>query len=195
MLDLLQRKWAGFNKRIDEFATATKFYVYNHFVSKTPGYWIRRAYLNRILKMNISPFASMHMGCFVTGHNIRIGKNSIINRCCYLDGRGELSIGSNVSISPHVFLITASHDVGGDFRAYMSQIEIGDRVWIGTRATILPGVTLGEGTIVGSGSIVTKSAEPFSIVAGNPAKKIGERSRDIDYQLRYFPWYDTDIGI
>lgn len=49
----------------------------------------------------------------------------------------------------------------------------------------MPGVTIGEGTIVLTGSVVTKDVHPWSIVGGNPAKKIRERNHDIDYKQVY----------
>ena len=49
-------------------------------------------------------------------------------------------------------------------------IKICKYAWIGMECKILKGVTIGEGAIVGSGSVVTKNVEPWTIVAGNPAK-------------------------
>lgn len=43
---------------------------------------------------------------------------------------------------------------------------------IGSNATILCGVTIGEGAIVGAGSVVTRDVEPYTVVAGNPARKL-----------------------
>lgn len=51
-------------------------------------------------------------------------------------------------------------------------VTIGDGVWIGANAMILKGVTIGDGAIVASCSVVVKNVEPFTIVAGNPAKKV-----------------------
>jgi acetyltransferase-like isoleucine patch superfamily enzyme len=51
-------------------------------------------------------------------------------------------------------------------------IVIHDRVWIGFGATILKGVTIGEGAIVAARSVVTRDVEPYTVVAGNPAKAI-----------------------
>lgn len=51
-------------------------------------------------------------------------------------------------------------------------IVIGPHVWIGARCIILKGVTIGEGAVVGAGSVVTKDVEPFTVVAGNPARFI-----------------------
>jgi acetyltransferase-like isoleucine patch superfamily enzyme len=83
------------------------------------------------------------------------------------------------------------HDPG--FRAIPRPVEIGDRAWIGARAIILPGVRIGEGAVVGAGAVVTRDVGPFEIVAGNPARKIGERNRNLSYSLSYFPWFDTDV--
>lgn len=56
------------------------------------------------------------------------------------------------------------------------KLDFGHDVWVGEWAVILPSVnTIGNGAIIGAGSIVTKNVEAYSIVAGNPAKKIGMR--------------------
>lgn len=51
-------------------------------------------------------------------------------------------------------------------------VVIGDRVWIGMHSIILEGVTIGEGSVIGAGSVVTNDVAPYTIVAGNPARKI-----------------------
>jgi acetyltransferase-like isoleucine patch superfamily enzyme len=53
-----------------------------------------------------------------------------------------------------------------------NEIQIGDDCWIGGQVIILAGVVIGRGCTVGAGSVVTKSVEPFTVVAGNPAKVI-----------------------
>jgi len=50
-------------------------------------------------------------------------------------------------------------------------VEEGAR--IGANATILPGIRVGRDSVVGAGAVVTKDVKEFTIVAGNPAKKIG----------------------
>ena len=72
-------------------------------------------------------------------------------------------------------------------------MTIGDHVWIGTGAIILPGVNLGEGCVVGAGSVVTRSVDPYVIVAGNPARMIKRRQQGLTYRTKYFPYFDTDI--
>ena len=51
-------------------------------------------------------------------------------------------------------------------------IIIEDHVWINPNSIILPGVVIGKGAIIAAGSVVTKNVDPFTMVAGNPAKYI-----------------------
>lgn len=51
-------------------------------------------------------------------------------------------------------------------------IRIGSNVWIGFDCCVLPGVTIGDGAIVGARSVVTADVEPYTIVAGNPARLV-----------------------
>ena len=54
-----------------------------------------------------------------------------------------------------------------------ASIRIEDDAWIGFNAAILRGVTIGRGAIVAAGALVTHDVEPYTIVAGIPARKIG----------------------
>ena len=72
---------------------------------------------------------------------------------------------------------------------------IGNDVWIGQNATILPGVHIGDGAIIGLGSIVGHDVDPYTIVAGNPAKPIKKRfdNEMIELLLR-LQWWNKDIN-
>lgn len=72
-------------------------------------------------------------------------------------------------------------------------VEIGNDVWIGTRAMILEGVVIGDGAIIAAGSVVTSDVAPYTIVAGIPAKPIKKRFTDseIKYLLKE-KWWDND---
>lgn len=74
-------------------------------------------------------------------------------------------------------------------------IVIGDDVWVGTNVIIKDGVTIGTGAIVGAGAVVTKDVEPYSIVAGVPAKKIKMRfdKATID-RLMDLKWWDYNLA-
>lgn len=70
-------------------------------------------------------------------------------------------------------------------------VVVGNDVWIGRSAIVLPGVTIGHGAVVGAGAVVTKSVEPYAIVAGNPARLIRYRfSDDIIARLLKTQWWD-----
>jgi virginiamycin A acetyltransferase len=70
-------------------------------------------------------------------------------------------------------------------------IKIGNDVWVGHGVIVLAGVTVGDGAILAAGSIVTKDVEPYSIVAGNPAKLIRKRfSESLIEELQNLKWWD-----
>ena len=176
------------------YLPALAFWLGNHLFMNWTPYCVRRWFLRRYCKVAIGRDSSIAMGCFVTGTNIRIGNNSVINRFTYLDGRCPLTIGNNVNISHYTLIQTLTHDPQApDFGTLVRPVAIGDHAWIGARAIICPGVTIGEGAVVGAGAVVTRDVAPYTIVAGNPARVINQRTRDLRYRTRYFPLFDTDI--
>ena len=71
---------------------------------------------------------------------------------------------------------------------------IGNDVWIGQNATILPGVQIGDGAIIGASSVVGSNVEPYTIVAGNPARPIRKRFDDELIQImQKLKWWDKSI--
>jgi acetyltransferase-like isoleucine patch superfamily enzyme len=170
-------------------------YIYNGFITKFPSYFIRTLYLRFVLKIKIGKNTSIHMGCYFAGNNVIVGNNSVIARDCYLDGRvGLITIGNNVSISPETAIISMTHlKDSSEFSCIASPVVIEDYCWTGMRSIILPGVVMSKGSIAGAGSVVTKSVLPYHVVAGNPAKIISTRSKDLNYELNYFPFFNTDI--
>lgn len=72
---------------------------------------------------------------------------------------------------------------------------IGNDVWIGQDVTILPGVTVGDGAIIGANSVVGGDVEPYSIVAGNPARLVRKRFDDeLAGMLLRLKWWDRPIA-
>jgi maltose O-acetyltransferase len=106
------------------------------------------------------------------------------------DGRKfQIKTGDDVSIGPEAAILTLGHDPQSpDFSDRGGDVIIGNRVWIACRAIVLPGISIGDGAIIAASAVVTKNVEPYSIVAGNPARKIGERTKDLRYELKYSPW-------
>ena len=160
-----------------------------------PFYNIRTFYLRKILRIEIGVNTSIHMGCFFAGNKITIGNNNVISRNCYMDGRvGKIIIKNNISISDGVYILSMTHAVNSElFESVFKDVTIEDNAWIGVRAIILPGIIIGKGSVVAAGSVVTKNTGDYTIVAGVPATKIGNRIKDLKYKLHYFPFFNTDI--
>jgi acetyltransferase-like isoleucine patch superfamily enzyme len=127
--------------------------------------------------------SSLDQGVIVRAYGgiIDIGENCSVNPYCFLHGGGNLVIGNGVRIASHTVIISANH-IFDDPNQYIYKqgeskrgIVIEDDVWIGAGAKILDGVTLKRGTVVGAGAVVTKSTEPYAIVAGVPAVTVSSR--------------------
>jgi hypothetical protein len=83
----------------------------------------------------------------------------------------------------------------GDFFSWRreSRVTIGNDVWIGHNVCVMPGVSVGNGAAIGAGSIVTKDVEPYSVVAGVPAKKIRMRfDADLIERIERSEWWNWD---
>lgn len=133
----------------------------------------------------------IHRKCkFFHVGKIIVGKESVINFGCYLDNRRGIYIGNNVGLAHNTKIYTLGHDLNDPkFGSKGSPVHIEDNVFIFSNAMVMPGVTVGEGAIVLAGSVVTKDVEPWTIVGGNPARKIRDRNRDVDYKQVYRYWF------
>lgn len=70
-------------------------------------------------------------------------------------------------------------------------VIIGNDVWLGMDAKILSGVTIGDGAVIAANAVVTKDVEPYTIVGGNPAKKIkGRFPKDVVSKFMEMKWWD-----
>lgn len=175
---------------IKVFAGSLLALVYNSLLGHIPIRILRSLYLRRWLGA-CATGTGVQMGCrFLNGRKVHLGERNVINFGCLLDGRKfHIRTGNDVSIGPEAAILTLGHDPQSpDFTDRGGDVTIGDRVWIGYRSIVLPGITIGEGAVVGAGAVVTKDVEPFAIVAGNPARKIGSRNQHIRYRTSYNPF-------
>ncbi len=115
-------------------------------------------------------------------HGLQIGRGTVVNRHVLLDARGGLEIGREVGIAERSVILTGAHGFEGGVTDHVWRTRIEDKVFINLGAMVMPGVVVGEGAVIAAGAIVTKDVEPWTIVAGVPAKKIADRT-PCDYEL------------
>ena len=151
---------------------------------------LRKWYL-RCFGIKIGKDSSIHRGCrFFHVGKFEMGDNSVINFGCYLDNRRGIKIGNNVGIAHNTKIYTLGHNLESpEFETKGAPVTIEDNVFIFSNALIMPGVTIHEGAIVLAGSVVTKDVEAWTIVGGNPARKIKDRQRKIAYLQKYNYWF------
>lgn len=144
--------------------------------------YVPRYIIYKLLFRQLDSFCFIQPNVFFSHcHNIKCGRNFVVNSNSYFHGIGGIEIGDYVLIGPNAVLSSGMHEYSKSREPVATQkiipkkIVIEDGVWIGANVVVMPGVTISEGTIVGAGSVVTKSTEPYSVVAGVPAKKIKMR--------------------
>ncbi len=151
-----------------------------------------------------------------TGNRTAIS-NSSIGRYSYLAGNNRIfntSIGSFCSIAENVCIGHAEHPYQqfstspifykkdnpfGTNKFFQKETNefsttiIGNDVWIGYNAYIRSGVTIGNGCVIGTGAVVTKNIEPYTIIAGVPAKTLKKRFDDKTIlKLENDKWWDLE---
>lgn len=124
--------------------------------------------------------------CILTLERIHVGNSVYIGPGCVIQStHGTVMLGNHVMLGPGVHIHGGDHIVDR-MGLYMDEIRdkgpfadgrvrIEDDSWVGAQAIVLKGVTIGEGAIVAAGAVVVRDVEPYSIVGGNPAKKISDR--------------------
>lgn len=109
--------------------------------------------------------------------------NSYINSNCKIRCGSKITIGDDCAISHNVTIMDSDFHVlirgGKEQPRHGTGTEIGNHVWIGTRATVLKNVHIGDGAVVAAGSVVTRDVPARALVAGNPAVVVEE---DVDWK-------------
>lgn len=108
---------------------------------------------------------------------LKIGESCAIGPRTNLYNLGGLELGERVVISQDVHLCGGTHDYTKSSLPLMRKmIRIENDAWVCAGAFIGPGVKIGEGAVVGARAVVMKDVEPWSVVAGNPARFIKKRT-------------------
>lgn len=164
---------------------------------------------SNLLKTILDEYVSINRNCVLD--RCKMGFGSYINQNTTLK---NVNIGSFCCISWNVTLY------GGNVHNYKSpscytryhwksifgdtcereqtikRTTIGNDVWIGNGAIVINGVTIGDGAIIGAGAVVTKDVEPYTVVAGVPAKTIKKRFDDKTIsELLQIKWWNWPIEV
>jgi len=108
---------------------------------------------------------------------LEIGNDIYIGGNCEIVCMEQVTIGDGSTLSDQIYINDSSHSM--DIRQGLimdrpltsnGPIAIGESCFIGLGAAILSGVTLGDHCVVGAKAVVTKSAPPYSMLVGNPAR-------------------------
>jgi acetyltransferase-like isoleucine patch superfamily enzyme len=112
--------------------------------------------------------------------SVSIGDWTTIGHHTFIFASTSIDIGSDCLIAPFCYLVDSNH---GFRRSALireqpmtaSPIRIGNDVWLGAGVTVLKGVSIGDGAVIAAGSVVNADVEPYTIVAGNPARFLALR--------------------
>ena len=88
--------------------------------------------------------------------HVRVGTHSHVNQAAAISH--DVHLGDYVTIAPHATLC--------------GNVSVADGAWIGAAACVLEGRVVGEGAIVGAGAVVTRDVDPWTVVAGIPARRM-----------------------
>lgn len=167
-----------------DFILEIEYIFLNNFLAYFP-FWPIRKLFYKLLGMKIGKGSRIMMKTVVyCPHKIVIGDNSMINECCYLDGRGKIEIGNNVTIATFTKLISASHNIDDDDFSYVSNsIIIGDNSAVFSDSVVLGGAKISKGCVFSAKSLVRKGEYcDNGIYGGNPAVFIRKRHSKSDYK-------------
>jgi acetyltransferase-like isoleucine patch superfamily enzyme len=166
-----------------------KYRLWSHF--KTSIYAIKKSPYDGRALVNTRVSNSSSLGSV---ERLNIGDNVFIGHFNFIDASNGISIEEGCQITNYVSIITHSshisirlygkHYAGSKMKGYVKgSVFIGKYTFVGPHSVIMPGTIIGKGSIVSAYSLVKGEFPDFSIIAGNPAKVIGD-TRKIDE--RYF---------
>jgi len=116
--------------------------------------------------------------------NLTAGDWCALGEETFIYNLGPVTLGEKVTISHRAQLCAGTHDyTRPDLPLLKPPIIIENQAWVCADAFIGPGVTVGEGAIIGARAVAMKNVAPWTIVAGNPAKPIRQRTLDLRAQV------------
>ena len=156
-------------------------------------------------KIDLDERVRLSRGCVLNGE-VTVGRGTNFEPQCGLIG--TVSIGNYCAVASGTTFQQQGHQMrkpAMQIRLYeeildseleardTEPITVGSDVWTGHRSTILSGVTVGNGAVIGAGAVVTDDVEPYAIVGGVPARRIGWRfPRPVRERLEEIAWWEWD---
>lgn len=134
-------------------------------------------------------------GAIIRG-DIYIDSYCSVNPYAHIAGKVRIGAGCRIASLASIYGFNHGHSRTDlyikDQPSTSEGVYLGDDVWVGANAVILDGVKIGSHCIVAAGAVVTKSFPPYSIIGGNPAKRIKDRRK---YPLASFHLEDQKSGL
>lgn len=147
----------------------------------------KRTFSQKIKKIKNTILGSMAYSCpikklrilFHRWRGVNIGENVYLGIHCFLDNLYPeyISIENNASINADSMILTHFNPMkrfASVMTSRVAPVIIEEGAILAVRSTILPGVTIGKNAIVSAGSVVDKHVPAYTLVRGNPAKKVTE---------------------
>ena len=148
----------------------------------------RHALLFGADRIEVGDYCRIDAFCILSAgaDGLRIGRNVHISAYTAILGRMLVDIGDFATISVRCTIFSSSDDYSGaamtnptiplKYRCVQdAPVYVGAHAIVGAGSIVLPGVCIGESVAVGAGSLVKQNVPPFTIVAGVPAKRLGQR--------------------
>ena len=113
--------------------------------------------------------------------HLTVGRGVYMNRGVFIEAIAPVTIGDECALGMETLILTSHHPIDdqGRWGAETGRpVTIGDRVWIGARATILPGAVLDSDVVIAAGAVVSGHARSGGIYGGVPARRIREIGPD-----------------
>lgn len=176
------------------------FYLWSKFIKKIRGSAVINSKIDRTSKIEsgssiVNTVFDKHSFC---GYDCEINHSDIGSFCSIAN---NVIIGGGMHPMDWVSMSPVFYEGRDSVRAKFSEHKrplplrtiIGNDVWIGQYVLVKQGVNIGHGAVIGMGSVVTKDVEPYTVVAGVPAKFIKKRFDDNVIQaLLDIKWWDFD---
>ena len=118
---------------------------------------------------------------------LHVSPTATVNNALFNLSGGSITVGDHTFFGHNVCILTGTHDVskfGAERKQAITRegrdVVIGEGVWVSTNATIVGPCTIGDHAVVGACALVQHDVEPYTVVAGVPAKEIRRLERPED---------------